>query len=423
MYDILLKGGTVIDPSCHLNEVLDVAITGNKISHLGPSIPKQEARQLVDVAGKIVAPGLVDIHTHIYHPGRNWNHPDVAGVRSGVTTIADAGGPGSADFADFCDYVFPKAKTKVYSFLSIFRERSLGAPPNESQMDVEGVVDIARNNPDVVKGVKVIVAPRTVQNLGLKHVEASKDAARKAGIRLMMHIGDIGPRSQTPTPSHLTTEALAMLDPGDCVTHVFTPLTGAALDEDGHLLSGLVEAQARGVYIDTSFGDFNFGWDRADTVLSQGLRPDTIATDIEIHAGDGMRKLSERGLLEYASYFLAMGFSLEEVIRMTTTTPAAYLGIADQAGSLAAGREADISVLDLEEGEWKLADAAGKFRMGTHALVPVVTVKGGQLIEPGSPPHSWGWTPPSDAAGNGSDDLEALTLSHPSNKSRAYPGP
>ena len=394
MYDLLLKGGRVIDASRGIDEPMDVAVEGGRIARMARGIPPSEAQEVLDVSGKIVAPGLVDVHTHVYHPGRNWNHPDVAGVRSGVTTIADAGGPGSADFEDFCQYVLPKAQTTVYSFLSVFRERSLGAPPSEDQMDVDGVVEIARNNPDLVKGVKVIVASRTVQSLGLKHVEASKRAAREGGVRLMMHIGDIGPKSQTPTPSEVTTQAVAMLDPGDLVTHVFTPLTGAALDEDGRLLSALVDAQDRGVFIDTSYGDFNFGWDRADTVLAQGLRPDTIATDIEIHAGDGMRKLSERGLLEYASYFLAMGFSVEDVVRMTTSTPAAYLGIQDRAGSLQEGRTADISVLDVVKGRWLLADATGKSRVGTEALVPVVTVKGGQAIYPGEPPHSWGWTPP-----------------------------
>ena len=394
MYDLLLKGGRVIDASRGIDEPMDVAVEGGRIARMARGIPPSEAQEVLDVSGKIVAPGLVDVHTHVYHPGRNWNHPDVAGVRSGVTTIADAGGPGSADFEDFCDYVLPKAQTTVYSFLSVFRERSLGAPPSEDQMDVDGVVEIARNNPDLVKGVKVIVASRTVQSLGLKHVEASKRAAREGGVRLMMHIGDIGPKSQTPTPSDVTAEALAMLDAGDLVTHVFTPLTGAALDEDGQLLSALVDAQDRGVFIDTSYGDFNFGWDRADTVLAQGLRPDTIAADIEIHAGDGMRKLSERGLLEYASYFLAMGFSVEDVVRMTTSTPAAYLGIQDRAGSLQEGRTADISVLDVVKGRWLLADATGKSRVGTEALVPVVTIKGGRAIHPGEPPHSWGWTPP-----------------------------
>ena len=394
MFDLLLKGGRVIDPSREIDEVLDVAVKGGKIGKTARDIPSSESGEVLDVSGKIVAPGLVDVHTHVYHPGRNWNHPDVAGVRSGVTTIADAGGPGSADFEDFCEYVLPKAQTTVYSFLSVFRDRSLGAPPSEDQMDVDGVVEIARNNPDLVKGVKVIVAPRTVQNLGLKHVEASKKAARDGGVRLMMHIGDIGPRSQTPTPSDVTAEALSMLDAGDMVTHVFTPLTGAALDEEGRLLSALVEAQSRGVYIDTSYGDFNFGWERADAVLAQGLRPDTIATDMEIHAGDGARKLSERGLLEYASYFLSMGFSVEDVVRMTTATPAAYLGIQDEAGSLQEGRPADISVLDVIEGRWMLADATGQSRVGTEALAPVVTIKAGKVVEPGEPPHAWGWTPP-----------------------------
>ena len=397
MYDLLLRGGTVIDSSQGLNKQLDLAINGNKISRLAPSIPESEAAQVLDVTGKVLAPGLIDIHTHIYHPGRNRNHPDMAGVWAGVTTMVDAGGSGSDNFQDFCDVVLPQAQTRVYSFLSIFRDRTVQSVPTESDIDVEGVVRVAQENPDLVKGVKVIVAPRTVQAVGLKHVEASKVAAREAGLRVMMHIGDIGPKRQTPTPPETVARAVSMLGPGDLVTHIFTPLTGAALDAEGKLLPQLKEAQQRGVFMDTSYGDFNFGWERADAVLAQGLRPDTIATDVEIHAGDGMRKLSERGLIEYTAFFLKLGFSLEDVVRMTTATPARFLGIQDVVGSLVEGWEADVSVLELIKGEWHLADATGKSRVGTEALVPVVTIKAGQVIEPGEAPHPWGWAPPTAA--------------------------
>ena len=397
MFDLLLKGGPVIDPSQGLNKQLDLAINGNRISQLAPSIPESEASQVVDTTGKIVAPGLIDIHTHVYHPGRNINHPDMAGVRAGVTTMVDAGGSGSGNFQDFCDIVLPQAQTRVYSFLSIFQDRTIQSSPTEFELDVEGVVRVARENPDLVKGIKVIVSPRTVQAVGLKHVEAAKAAAREAGLRVMMHIGDIGPKHQIATSPETVAKAVSMLGSGDMVTHIFTPLTGAALDGEGNLLPHLIEAQQRGVFMDTAYGDFNFGWERADAVLDQGLIPDTIATDVEIHAGDGTRKLSERGLIEYTAFFLKLGFSLEEVVRMTTTTPAQFLGIYDVVGGLKEGREADVSVLELIKGKWHLADATGESRVGTEALIPVATIKAGQMISLGDAPHPWGWAPPTAA--------------------------
>ena len=394
MYELLLKGGTVLDPSQGLHEKLDVAIADGRVVHQAPSIPPAEAAEVFDLDGKLVTPGLIDIHTHVYSPGRNLNHPDNAGVYGGVTTMVDAGGPGTHNFQDFCDFVLPQTQSRVYSFISVFTERGLSTSPAEWVIDGEGATRIAREHPELVKGLKVIVAPRIVHAIGLKQLEASKEAAREAGTRLMMHIGDIGPKSQTPTPPELTVQALSMLDSGDIVTHVFSPLTGAALDGEGRLLPQLRDAQERGVTLDTSYGDFNFGWERAQEVLSQGLVPDTIGTDIEIHPGVGMRSVSDRGLLEYMAFFLALGFTLEEVVRMTTLNPARALGIEDSAGSLAVGREADISVIELLEGEWELTDATGASRLGSTALVPAVTIKGGRIVEPGKGPHPWGWAPP-----------------------------
>ena len=394
MYDLLLKGGTIVDPSQDIHQKLDLAVTGDRISSLSPSIGATEATHVIDVEGKIVTPGLIDIHTHVYHPVSNSNHPDIAGVRSGVTTVVDAGSPGPANFQGFCDVVLPQAKTRVYSFLSIFRDRSNPMMNEESQIDIAGVVRTAAENPDIVKGVKALVYPGTVQAMGLRHVEAAKTASREAGIRFMMHIGDIGPKNQTPTPPEVVGQALSMLDPGDIVTHVFSPLTGAALGGAGNVLPELMEAQERGVFLDTSYGDFNFSWERADTVLAQGLIPDTIGTDIEVQPGVGLRKVSTRGLLEYMAFFLNLGFTLEDVVLMTTANPARALGIEGSAGSLALGREADISVLELLEGRWQLTDAIGVSRIGSQALVPVVTIKSGQVIEPGEPFHPGGWAPP-----------------------------
>lgn len=396
MYDLLLKGGTVVDPSQSRNEKMDVAITGTSISRVAASIPAEEASKVVDVAGKVVAPGLIDVHAHVYQPKRNPAHPDSAGVWAGVTTVADAGGPGPANFQEFCDVVFPQAQTRVYSFLSIFHDRAVPTD-DESQLDVPGVVRTARENPDIVKGVKCLVQPRLVQAMGLKHLEAATVAAREAGLRVLMHMGDIGPKNLPQTPPEVVARALSMLSPGDIVTHIFTPLSGAALDWDGKLLPELKEAQERGITLDPSYGDFNFGWERAQEVMSQGVVPDTIGTDIDIQPGFGMRMNLMRGLLEYSAYFLALGFSLEDVVRMTTINAARALGIEEQAGSLAEGREADLSVIEVVEGQWQLTDATGENRTGSQALLPSLTIKSGQIVEGAQEPHPWGWGPPSVA--------------------------
>ena len=393
MYDLLLKGGTVVDPSQGRNEKLDVAIKGGVISRIADSIPAKEASRVVDVQGKVVAPGLIDVHAHLYQPKRNPAHPDSAGVWGGVTTVADAGGPGPANFPEFCEVVFPQVQTKVYSFLSIFHDRTVQTN-DESELDVAGVVRTAGENPGIVKGVKCLVQPRIVQVMGLKNVEAATAAAREAGLRVLMHIGDIGPKTLPSTPPEVVAQALSMLAPGDIVTHIFTPLTGGALDWDDVLLPELKEAQQRGITLDPAYGDFNFGWDRAQQVMSQGVVPDTMGTDIDIQPGFGMRKNLMRGLLEYGAFFLALGFSLQDVVRMTTINAARALGIDEQAGSLTEGREADVSVIEVVEGRWQLTDATGESRTGSQALVPFLTIKGGRIVEGAESPHPWGWGPP-----------------------------
>ena len=394
MYDLLLKGGTVIDPAQGKNAKLDVAVTGNVISRVAPDIPAEEATKVVDVQGKVVAPGLIDVHAHVYQPRRNPNHPDAAGVWGGVTTIVDAGGGGAQNLEEFCD-VTSQAQTKVYSFLSVFRDRNL--PDDESLLDIDAIVKTAAENPNVVRGVKCLVQPSTVQLMGIKHVEAATKAAREAGLRVLMHIGDIGSKDLPQTPPELTSQALNLLSAGDIVTHIFTPLSGGALDPQGRMLPALVEARDRGVTLDPSYGDFNFGWDRAQLVMSQGVFPDTIGTDIDVQPGFGNRTHLMRGMLEYSAFFLELGFSMEDVVRMCTAAPAKALGLENEAGSLTEGHEADICVIDVVDGDWWLQDADGVGRSAPKALFPFLTVKSGQICEKGEEPHAWGWGPPSTA--------------------------
>jgi dihydroorotase len=402
MYDLLLKGGTVVDPSRNIHAKFDLGITGDRITGQASSIDASEATRVIDVSGKLVTPGLVDNHIHAYSAGRHSRHPDFAGVLGGVTTAADAGGAGPDNFQDFCNLIVSQSQTRIYCLLSIFRDRSPEAMKKRSanssdgwDIDIDGVIRVATEYPDVVKGIKVQLSARESYAIGIRHIEAAKVASRKANIPVLMHIADVGGMGRGITPPQIVGQAVSLMDPGDTVTHVFTPCTGSSLDQDGKILPEVLDAQRRGVFMDTAYGGNNFGWREAELVMSQGLAPDSIASDIQIQT----RELNRlRSLLEYSSFYLELGFSVDDVLRMISITPARFLRIEDRAGSLALGRDADIAVIDLVNGNWEFKDANNVSRVGSQALVPVLTIKSGRVIEPGAGLHPWGWAPPTVAA-------------------------
>jgi dihydroorotase len=253
---------------------------------------------------------------------------------------------------------------------------------------------------------------------GMGHLRAAKEAAVKAGLPLMLHVGDIGMPQLPRTTIEATEAALDLLERGDIVTHLFSPLTGSATDDDLNVLPALKAARERGVWIDNSIGDYQFGWETAEALVRQGFFPDTIATDIEIHSQlgrsnepivterriTGVRVVSERTLVEYMAMFFKLGFSLDDVVRMSTNTPAKILSLENIAGSLKSSMPADISVLNLIDGQFKLTDATGESRIGDKAIVSVTTVKGGKVVKAGTGAHGWGFAPPS------ATDSEAAAL-------------
>ncbi len=401
MYDLLLKAGTVIDPSRNLHEKLDVGITGDRITGLAHSIETSEATQVIDVSGKFVTPGLVDNHIHVYPSKPNSKHPDFAGVFGGVTTAADAGGAGPDNFQDFCSTVLTQSQTRLYCHLSIFRDRGGEAMKKRSadsadgwDFDIDGIVRLAGEYPEIVKGIKVQLSFKESRAIGIKHNEAAKVASHKANIPVLMHLSDTAGRAMGITSPEMVGQAVALMDPGDAITHVFTPNSGSTLDLDGKILPEVLEAQRRGVLMDTANDGNNFGWAEAELTMSQGLVPDMIASDNQIT----YKPTLLRSLLEYSSYFLHLGFSIDDVVRMMTSTPSRFLRIEDRAGSLALGRDADIAVLELLEGQWQLEDSTGVCRTGSQSLVPVLTVKSGRVIESLEGLYPWGWAPPTAAA-------------------------
>ncbi|MGH2541965.1 MAG: amidohydrolase family protein, partial [Ardenticatenaceae bacterium] len=356
-----------------------------------PNLRPEEGARVVDVTGKLVVPGLIDLHTHVYE-GVNQTgvSPDLAGVKSGVTTLVDAGSAGCYTFGGFPRFVVPQNKTRIVCMLHISRT-GLNFQPDLSRredIDLQETVRVIQANRPLIQGVKIRAVGPAVPVMGVEMVQLAKRAANEGGVRLMVHIGD---RSAEKGGKTITRELLSLLESGDIITHLFSGNEGRILDENGKVIPEIVEAQERGVFLDTAHGRQNFSFNVARAALDQGIRPLSISTDLTIPG----RLNTVHSMTEMLSRFLALGFSLEDVIRMATANPARALGMDDTLGSLAVGREADITVLEEATGDWLFRDTEGGALRGDRALAPVLTVKSGEVIAPDWGPHPWGWLPAS----------------------------
>jgi dihydroorotase len=388
MYDLLLKGGNVIDPSQDLRGALDVAVQDGKIARVAANIPVAEARRVVDVPGKTVTPGLIDLHTHVFDGvAANGVHPDIAGVHAGVTTVVDAGSSGCATFGAFPRHILPKCETEVIPLLHIC-QTGLATNPDiiaESSIDLESTLRVAREHRGLIKGIKARMVSPALEIFGMEMPRLAKRAARESGVPLMVHIGDTTKRYDP----NVIRELLPLLEPGDIVTHLFTANPGGVLDTNGRLVPEAKELAARGVWLDTAHGRMNFGFNVGRRVLDQGLTPHCISTDLTIPG----RANTVHSMVEIMARFLGMGFTLEQVIAMSTVNPARAIGEASRLGSLTVGRQADISVLEVRDGRWVVYDTLRDSMKIDKTVVPVLTVKRGRVFEPEWGPHPWGWEP------------------------------
>jgi dihydroorotase len=394
MYDLLLKGGSVVDPSMGLHGVHDIAVQDGKIARIAPTIPREEATQVVDVAGHLVTPGLIDLHAHVFGGFiGNGVHPDVGGVHAGVTTIVDAGSAGCATFGGFPNHIIPRCHTEIVPFLHIC-QTGLATNPDiiaESSINLEGTLRVADQYKGLIRGIKARMVSPALEIFGMEMPRLAKRAARESGIKLMVHIGDTTKRYDP----NVIRELLPLLDEGDILTHYFTANPGGVLDANGKLVPEAREAANRGVWLDTAHGRMNFGFDVARRIIDQGLLPHCISTDLTVPG----RLNTVHSMMEIMARFLGLGFTLEQVITMSTANPARAIGAEHRLGSLAVDRQADISVLDLREGDWVVYDVLGTGLRVNKAFVPVVTVKRGQMFTPEWGPRPWGWEPDPWTAG------------------------
>ena len=390
MYDLLIKGGTVVDPSQNINGPNDVAVEDGKIALVAPDIPASEAARVVEVKGKLVTPGLIDLHTHIYD-GVNGNgvEADLGGVRAGVTTMVDAGSSGCDTYGGFPRHIIPNNATEIIPFLHICRTGLATTPDifSPASIDLDRTIQVVEDNRDTIHGIKARMVSPALEIMGMEMPRMAKRAAVEAGVKLMVHIGDTEKRYDEKVIHQL----LPILEEGDIVTHLFTANPGGVIDSEGKLVPEAKEAQERGVWLDTAHGRMNFSFDVGQRVLDQGLMPHCISTDLTLPG----RQLTVHSMTEMMTRFLAMEFTLEQVVEMCTINPAKALGQEDRIGSLAVGHQADISVLDMTEGDWVVYDVVGGTRKTDKAVVPVLTVKRGEVYEAGWGPRPWGWEPDS----------------------------
>src|SRR6266852_959428 len=388
MYDLVLKGGTVIDASSAIHGNNDIAIQQGKIAHIAPAIAREETVRVVEVAGAIVAPGLIDLHAHVFEAcTRIGVHPDMGGVYAGVTTIVDAGSSGSATFESFPRYIMPHCHTEIIPFLHI-SQTGLAAMPDiiaEGSIDLDGTLRVLDRHKGLICGIKARMVSPALEIFGMKMPQLAKRAARESGTKLMVHIGDTEKRYDPAVIRSL----LPLLEKGDILTHYFTANPGGVLDGNGKLVPEAWEAEKTGVWFDTAHGRKNFSFDVGRRCIEQGLLPHCISTDLTVPG----RIHTVHSMTEIMTRFLGLGFTLAQVVTMSTANPARAIGAAHRLGSLAVARQADISVLELREGDWVVYDVLGESLRVRQAVVPFVTVKKGQVFTPDWGPRPWGWEP------------------------------
>ncbi len=388
MYDLVLKGGTVVDPSSGLDGILDVAVANGVIARVAAGIPAAEAARVVEVPGKIVTPGLIDLHAHVFEGvSRTGVNPDLGGVYAGVTTIVDAGSAGPATFGAFPRHIIPHCHTEIVPFLHIC-QTGLATLPDiiaESSVKLDDTVRVATQYRGLICGIKARMVSPALEIMGMEMPRLAKRAAREASIKLMVHIGDTEKRYD-PKVIH---PLLALLEPGDILTHYFTPNPGGVLDGNGRLVPEAREAADRGVWFDTAHGRMNFSFDVGRRIIDQGLLPHCISTDLTVPG----RLTTVHSMTEMMTRFLGLGFTLPQVVTMSTANPAKAIGADHRLGSLAVGRQADVSVLEMWEGDWVVYDILGAGLRVDRALAPHLTVKRGRVFTPDFGPRPWGWWP------------------------------
>jgi len=373
-FDLVIKGGQVLDPSQNLRARRDIGIRNAKVVALDADIPVARAAQVLDAEGKLVTAGLVDLHAHVFPGGSSVGLPaDELVPFTATTTYVDAGDAGASTFSAFKHLVVGQTRSRVFAFLHISKVGLTPFPVGEMRdidfAQVDLAAKVVAENQDVVLGVKVRESKPVVGDNGLEPLRRALAAAELSGTqaRVMCHIGD--------APGELSA-LLDLLRPGDILTHAYSG-AGNNIVQNGKLLPAALDAMKRGVLIDVGHGGGSFDFDVAEAAMQQGLLPSTISSDIHAYSGNSP---SMPYLPWVMSKFLALGLPLEQVVALATVHPGRLIGRVDKLGTLQVGAPADVSIFELVEGRVEFEDTAKKKRTGKQFLKPVQTVRAGRAF-------------------------------------------
>lgn len=375
-FDLVLAGGRVIDPAQGLDRAVDVAFRDGRVAAVGAGLARENAASVRDVSGKIVAPGLIDLHTHVYWGGTSLGlDPETLARRSAVTTLVDAGSAGPGNFHGFRKHVIEPSPVRVLPYINISyagifafsRPVMVGECSDIRLLDARECVRVAREHADLVVGVKVRVGGVASFGTGVAPLDLALDAADQLELPVMAHL-------DFPPPSRV--EVLSRLRPGDVLTHCFRPFPNAPVHADGRIHDEVASARSRGVIFDIGHGGGSFGFRTARAALAAGFLPDVISSDAHQLSIDG----PAFDLLVTMSKFLCLGMPLADVIRCATAAPAKALRRHDL-GTLAAGAAGDASVLEVARGTYEYVDVLGETIAGDRRIVTHGAVVAGRWME------------------------------------------
>ena len=370
MFDLVLKGGQVIDPSQGIDAVMDVGFQDGRVAKIGPDLSGATVK---DVSNRIVTPGLIDLHTHVYWGGTSLGVDPSRLVRGGCTTLIDAGSAGPGNYPGFLEHVIRPSPARILAFLNVsfagiygFSKRIMvGESGDLRLMAPIDAVEVIEANRDTIAGVKVRVGLNTSRNSGVIPLDIARQVAEEVDLPMMVHIDHPPPTLE---------DVLERMRKGDILTHCYRPFPNNPATAQGGVRSAVIEARKRGVIFDIGHGMGSFAFKTARTMLANGFAPDCISSDVHALCIDG----PAFDLLTTMSKFVCLGMKLDRVIEAATQAPARALR-REELGSLRPGAVGDASILELETGEFEYVDVTGERMTGERRLSARGVVLNGRL--------------------------------------------
>jgi dihydroorotase len=372
-YDLLIRNGTLLDPGIDINQKADIAAKGDKIAFIGRNSDSVKARQILDASDRLITPGLIDLHVHIFWGVSHYGiEVDPNCLDKGVTTAVDAGSAGAWTFPALRRYIIDVSATRLFAFLNISSTGMISPEVGELEdirhANIQKAIDTCEKNRDVILGVKVRLSKDLAGRNDIEALKRARDASDALGLPIMVH----PPNAYSPID-----EILSIMREGDILTHCYHGHAQGILDEAGKVRASVRKAVDRGILMDVGHGQGSFTFEVATKALEQELMPNTISSDLHFYNVNG----PVYDLATTVSKFVYLGIPLESALEMCITRPAQFLRMQDEIGILKVGAHADIAVFEFAEGRFKFVDCEGQMRIGSKCLIPKGVVRSGRLVK------------------------------------------